>query len=80
MPASVYPVISNCNLAEWHYVKGLGDLLGKVCHWGWALRFQKPKPGLVSFSSLPTDVDVVFNPCSSDYLHAAMLPAIIVID
>ena len=26
-------------------------LLEKVCHWGWTLRFQKLKPGPVSFSS-----------------------------
>jgi hypothetical protein len=32
---------------EWICVKGLQDfggvaLLEEVCHWGWALRFQKP--------------------------------------
>ena len=25
-------------------------LLEEVCHWGWALRFQKPMPGPVSIS------------------------------
>jgi hypothetical protein len=27
-------------------------LLDEVCHWGWTLKFQKPKPGPVSLSLL----------------------------
>ena len=43
-------------------LEGLGGvaLLAEVCHWAWALRFQKPMPGPMS-PSLPTDQDVALN-------------------
>lgn len=39
---------------------GGGALLGEVCHWRWALRFQMLKPGPVALSLflLPADPDV----------------------
>ena len=60
---------------------GGGTLLEEVCHWGWALRFQKPRVS-VSVSlclclsvclsqhpppsfSLPMDQDVALSYCSS---------------
>jgi hypothetical protein len=48
-------------------------LLEKVCHWVWALRFQKPKPGPGSFS-LPTNQVVELSapspaPCLSLYQY-----------
>ena len=33
-------------------------LLDEVCHLGWALRFQKAKPGLVLLPTLPVDQEV----------------------
>lgn len=45
--------VFECLVKKWHYLRGLGDvaLLGEVCHWGWTLRVQKPKPGSVALSS-----------------------------
>jgi hypothetical protein len=47
---------------EWNCLKGLEDvaLLEEVCHWEWALRFQKLIPGPVSLS-LPVDQDIKFS-------------------
>ena len=33
-------------------------LLEEVCHWGWALRFQKSMPGPVSLCMVPVDQDI----------------------
>jgi hypothetical protein len=39
-------------LIKWHYLEGLEGvvLLDEVCHCGWALRFQKPKPDPAALS------------------------------
>jgi hypothetical protein len=48
-------------------------LLEELCHWRWALRFQKFKPGPVSLS-LPADLDVELSQLPLQhhvYLHAS---------
>lgn len=43
-------------------------LLEEVCRWGWALRLQKPKAGLVALSSrcLPADVGIALSVASPE--------------
>ena len=49
-------------------------LLEEVCHWGWDLRFQKPRPGPVSLSLLPVlgciTLTTIPAPCLPIYFHA----------
>lgn len=70
---------------EWHYLRGLEGLesvveLEKVYYWDWALRFQNPTPGLVSFSCLQIRMknsELPFQHHAS--LCATTLPAIMLI-
>jgi hypothetical protein len=50
-------------------------LLEEVCHWGWALGFQRPTQSLVSIYHCLSDQDVVLNYFSSA-MTVAMLPTI----
>ena len=56
---------------EWHYLERISVALLE-CHWGWASRFQKPKPGYCSdfFFLLPVNSDVEL----SDTYTAQCLP------
>jgi hypothetical protein len=54
-------------------------LLEEVCHWGWALRSQKLKPGPVAhlFFLLPSHLDVELSatslaPCLPLWHHASL--------
>ena len=56
--------IGSCGLV------GVGvALLEEVCHWGWALGFQKPKPGALSLSLLSASPAV----CQSRCRHLSYL-------
>lgn len=45
-------------IKEWHHLRKVRTCGFVVCHWGWVLRFQKPKPGPVSLLFLlPEDQD-----------------------
>jgi hypothetical protein len=69
-PAGELFKIRNCGL-----VGGGVALSEKVCHWGWASRFQRLTPGPVSlsFGLLPMDQDVALSNVSI-ILLACMLP------
>ena len=71
-------LIGNCIIRRCSLV-GVGvALLEEVCHWGWALRSQKLKPGPVAhlFFLLPSHLDVELSatslaPCLPLWHHAS---------
>ena len=76
---SRYAHIFECLVSrKWHYLKGLGGvaLVEEVCHWGWALVFQKHMPSPESLSlPAPVDPDAELSatspaPCLPECSHA----------
>ena len=67
-------VVHACMGTIW---EGMGSmaLLEKVCHWGWALRFQKPMLGLVIHSLCLQLLDYICAFCYCLSTMPACLPA-----
>jgi hypothetical protein len=65
---------------EWYYLKGLRGvaLLEEVCHWEWALRFQMPMPSPVFLSAYGLGHSSQLH--ISSFLHATMLPTMMILD